>query len=171
MNQTAADRTIEELYAPGRDIGQSSWIQISQNMISNFGETTLDPDPMHVDPEWSSEHSPYSGTIAFGFLTSSLLTHMLHSAMGSSNGWDSSTDGYLLNYGMDYLRFLNPVTVNSQIRGRFKSLGYRLDKKGRYVVKIACEVEIEGEERPALVAEWLTIYMPYDADQQGVYHH
>ena len=162
MNQSTAVNSIEKFYATDRHIGTSSWIRITQNMISNFGETTLDPDPMHVDPEWSKENSPYPGTIAFGFLTSSLLTHLLHDAMGSSNSWDMSAHGYILNYGMDYLRFLNPVTVNSRVRGRFKSLGFRLDKKERYVIKLGCEIEIEGEEQLAMVAEWLTIYMPHD---------
>lgn len=164
MSPTVVDNTIKELFAPGTDIGKSSWITVDQNMISNFGEITLDPDPMHVDPGWAKENSPYSGTIAFGFLTSSLLTHMLHSAMGTSTSWDTSTHGYFLNYGMDYLRFISPVPVNSRVRGKFKSLDYRLDKKGRHVVKFACEVDIEGEERPALVAEWLTIFMPHDTD-------
>lgn len=154
---------IDRLFAAGTDMGKSCWITISQEMISNFGEATLDPDPMHVDPEWAMKNSPYSGTIAFGFLTSSLLTHMLHSAMGTSTSWDTSKHGYFMNYGMDYLRFISPVTVNSRIRGRFKTKDYRLDQNGRHVVKFACEVEIEGEERPAMVAEWLTIFMPHEA--------
>lgn len=165
MNQEGADNTLDKLFAPGTDIGKSSWIAVDQNMISTFGETTLDRDPMHIDPEWAKENSPYSGTIAFGFLTSSLLTHMLHSAMGTSNSWDASSHGYFMNYGMDYLRYINPVPVDSRIRGRFKTLDYRMDKKGRRVVIFACEVEIEGEERPALAAEWLTIFMPHDTDQ------
>ncbi len=164
MNQAAVNNAISELFTPDTDIGKSSWITIDQSMISRFGETTLDPDPMHIDPEWAKENSPYSGTIAFGFLTSSLLTHMLHGAMGTSTSWDTSSHGYFMNYGMDYLRFISPVTVNSRIRGQFKTLDYRLDKKGRHVVIFACEVEIEGEERPALVAEWLTIFMPHNTD-------
>ena len=164
MKQTDADNTLDELFAPGTEIGKSSWIAVDQNMITNFGETTLDPDPMHIDPEWAKDNSPYSRTIAFGFLTSSLLTNMLHSAMGTSTSWDTSSHGYFMNYGMDYLRYISPVPVDSRVRGSFKTLDYRLDKKGRRVVKFACEVEIEGEERPALAAEWLTIFMPHNTD-------
>lgn len=148
--------------SPGQAIGCSPWIVVDQSMISDFGRVTRDPDPMHVDPEWAAENGPYGGTIAFGFLTVSLLTHMLHGAMGTDPARDTGEHGHFLNYGMDYLRLISPIRVGSRIRGRFEVLGKRTDSKGRNIVKYGCQVEIEGSERPALVAEWLAIWMPPD---------
>ena len=65
-------------FEPGDVVGVSSWVHIDQAMISGFGKVTLDPDPMHIDPDWATKNAPYGGTIAFGFLTMSLLTHMMH---------------------------------------------------------------------------------------------
>jgi acyl dehydratase len=131
-------------------------------MITKFGEATLDPDPMHIDPAWSRENSPYGGTIAFGFLTSSLLTHLLYGALNRNLVQDASKQGHVMNYGLDYLRFISPVPVNSKIRGHFKVLENSVDKKGRNIVKFGCEIKIEGLEKPALIAEWLGILIPHN---------
>ena len=144
----------------GQDLGHSPWIVADQAMISDFAAATRDPDPMHIDPAFAAEKGPYGGTIAFGFLTVSLLTHMLHGVFGSDPQRDASADGHFLNYGMDYLRLLVPVKVDSRIRGHFAVKEKRTDDKGRNLVKFACFVEIDGEERPALVAEWLAMWMP-----------
>jgi acyl dehydratase len=144
----------------GQEIGCSPWIEIDQTMISEFGRVTRDPDPMHVDPEWAARNGPYGGTIAFGFLTVSLLTHMLHGAIGTDPARDTGKNGHFLNYGMDYLRLISPVRVGSRIRTRFEVAEKRSDDKGRDIVKFGCRVEIEGAERPALVAQWLAIWMP-----------
>ncbi len=164
MEQISTETAISGSLAPGNIVGSSPWLTVDQDMISRFGDATLDPDPMHIDPEWSKQHSPYGGTIAFGFLTSSLLTHMLHGTLGTSTSWDSDEDGYFMNYGMDYLRYISPVLVNSRVRGHFKIQENRVDRKGRNIVKFACEVEIEAEERPALVAEWLAILIPHEKE-------
>lgn len=144
----------------GQKLGCSPWIKVDQAMISDFAAATRDPDPMHIDPEFAVTNGPYGGTIAFGFLTISLLTHMMHGAFGSDPARDGGTEGHFLNYGMDYLRLLNPVKVDSRIRGHFAVKEKRADDKGRNIVKFGCEVEIMGEERPAMVAEWLAIWMP-----------
>lgn len=144
----------------GDEIGVSPWLVVDQEMISAFGAVTRDPDPMHVDPEWARRHSRYGDTIAFGFLTVSLLTHLLHGAMGTDPARDTGENGEYLNYGMDYLRLISPVPVGSRIRGRFNILETRIDDKDRKIVKFGCEVEIEGGERPALVAHWLSIWIP-----------
>ncbi|MFO0511638.1 MAG: MaoC/PaaZ C-terminal domain-containing protein, partial [Gammaproteobacteria bacterium] len=68
---------IFQRFQPGVDLGTSDWIQITQEMVDKFGEATLDDDPMHVDPDWARRHSPFGKTVAFGFLTISLLTHVL----------------------------------------------------------------------------------------------
>lgn len=157
-----------KMFKPGEEVGVSPWVQVNQEMISGFGEVTLDPDPMHVDPEWAAENTPFGGTIAFGFLTVSLLTHLLHAAMGHAMNREHDTDlGYFMNYGFDRMRLVSPVHVNKRVRGRFKTLDNYRDEKGRQMVKFACEIEIEDEDRPALVAEWLAIWIsnPSEAAQ------
>lgn len=162
MSQAAHEISKLSHFVAGEDVGISSWIPVDQTMISDFGRVTLDPDPMHIDPDWARANGPYGGTIAFGFLTLSLLTHMLHDTMGTDPQRADGKNGHFLNYGMDYLRLLSPVKVGSRVRGRFKVAETRTDTKGRDIVKFGCEVEIEGSDRPALVAEWLSIWMPND---------
>jgi acyl dehydratase len=158
MNQTPREVSRLASFTEGEEIGTSPWVVVDQDMISSFGAVTRDPDPMHVDPDWAREHSPYGQTIAFGFLTVSLLTHMLHGAMGTSPAEDA--EGAYLNYGIDYLRLISPVPVGSRIRGKFDVLETRTDERNRRIFKFGCEVEIEGGERPALVAHWLSIWVP-----------
>ena len=143
----------------GEEVGASSWIVVDQTMITGFGMVTLDPEPLHVDPEWAAKYSPYGGTIAFGFLTMSLLTAMIRDAMGIREYTTGPPEGHYLNYGIDKLRLLQPIPVDSRVRGRFRVIGNRVDEKGRNIVTFNCEVEVEGSDRPALVAEWLSIYV------------
>lgn len=144
----------------GAEVGVSDWILVDQAMIDGFGSVTLDPDPMHVDPQWATQNGPFGGTIAFGFLTVSLLTHMLHSAMGTHPGKEAAGEGYYLNYGFDRLRLVSPVPAGARVRGRFVKLRQDKDEKGRYRTTFDCLVEIEGAERPALIAQWLSIWVP-----------
>lgn len=136
----------------------SEWVSLSQDMIDGFAEATLDDDPMHVDPEWART-GPFGTTIAFGFLTMSLLTHLLHSALSSSPVRDLS-DGYYLNYGFDRMRLVSPVPVDSRVRGVFRMTGQTPDEKGRQMAVWDSRVEVEGAERPALVGRWLTVWVP-----------
>lgn len=138
----------------------SDWFTISQTMISDFGAVSLDPDPMHIDPEWAAIQSPFGKTIAFGFLTVSLLTALLHSALKTGVHTDPSTMGVYLNYGFERLRLVEPVPVDARIRGRFALNGVESDAKGRCRVTFGCKIEIEGVERPALIANWLTVWVP-----------
>lgn len=178
METPVPNLNLSEIFAEGSDLGKSPWVTVDQQMITNFGETTLDPDPMHINPAWSKENSPYGETIAFGFLTSSLLTHLLYGALSMNLVEDVSKQGYVMNYGMDYLRFISPVPVNSRIRGHFKVLHNGVDKKGRNIVKFGCEINIEGVEKPALIAEWLGILIPrksfyqsgFLTDKPEIYH-
>ncbi|PCI54276.1 MAG: Nodulation protein N [Alphaproteobacteria bacterium] len=165
--ETPTSKPIKsEFFTVGRNLGNSPWVTVDQEMISKFGEATLDLDPMHVDPSWSKENSPYGETIAFGFLTSSLLTHMLHGVLGTSTAGDATDEGYFMNYGMDYLRFISPVPVNCRIRGYFKILDNRIDDRGRNIIKYDCEIKIEGVDKPALVAQWLAILIPHEKSSQ-----
>lgn len=144
----------------GELVGTSRWITVDQSMIDAFGRATLDPDPMHVDPEWAAAHGPFGGTITFGFLTISLLTHMLHDALGATPNRDAYDSGYYLNYGFDRLRLVSPVHSGRRVRGVFRLAGREIDERQRYVSRFDCTIEIEGGKRPALVATWLTVWVP-----------
>jgi acyl dehydratase len=144
----------------GQNFGPSEWILVDQKMITTFGMTSLDPDPLHIDPDWAAAHSPYGGTIAFGFLTVALLTKLLHSASSTSVHNDPSANGVFLNYGFDRMRLITPVPVNAHIRGHFVLKSIEPDAKGRTIACFDCKIEIKGHERPALVADWLTIWLP-----------
>lgn len=143
----------------GAELGVSDWILVDQRMIDDFGVVTRDPDPMHIDPDWAKENGPFGGTIAFGFLTISLLTHLIHGAMGTAPGRDQAGHGHYLNYGFDRLRLVAPVKVGARVRGRFTLLRRQQDDKGRWLTTFGCVVEIEGSDRPALVADWLSIWI------------
>lgn len=146
-------------FTPGDTLGVSAWITISQEMINAFGLLTQDPDPIHMD-EAVAAAGPFGRTTAFGFLTLSMLTALLRSAQGEAPGRADVAGGHGLNYGFDRVRLVSPVPAGARIRGRFKALRRREDEKGRLVATYECVVEIEGQDRPAMVAEWVTIWVP-----------
>jgi acyl dehydratase len=151
--------SLESLQAGGI-VGTSHWVTVDQKMIDGFGAVTLDPDPMHIDPEWAKQNGPFGSSIAFGFLTISLLTHLLHNALGSSHDRDPEKNGYYLNYGFDRLRLVSPVRAGTRIRGVFRLASRVRDERQRLVTAFDSTIEIEGEERPALIATWLTVWVP-----------
>jgi acyl dehydratase len=159
MLEAQVEDTLSNL-TPGEEVGVSPWLTVSQAMIDAFGLATLDHDPMHVDPAWAAANSPYNGTISFGFLTISLLTHMMHGSMGVQGALDPRRTGYYLNYGFDRIRLVAPVRTGRRVRGCFKLLERKTDEQGRLITTFDCRVEIEGEPRPALVAQWLTVWVP-----------
>jgi len=159
MLNSKVEQTLVHLQ-PGTEIGVSPWVTVSQAMIDGFGAVTLDPDPMHIDPQWAKENGLFGGTIAFGFLTISLLTHLLHGALGTDPNRDPKEAGYYLNYGFDRLRLVSPVRAGRRIRGRFGLLDRKRDERQRLVSTFECTIEIEGEDRPALFAHWLTVWVP-----------
>ena len=159
MEVRTRDEQVFQRMQPGSELGASPWVTVTQGMIDGFGDATLDQDPMHVDPQWAA-HGPFGHTISFGFLTMSLLTHLLHRAIGTESSSYDASDGYYLNYGFDRLRLITPVPVGSRIRGKFAVKDVRPDAAGRSVVCFDVEVEIEGKQRPALVAQWLTVWVP-----------
>ncbi len=160
MNPLPLDDTLSS----GQCVGPSRWVRVEQTMIDQFGALTFDPDPMHIDQEWAREHGPYGGTIAFGFLTLSFLTHFLHDAMNSSPEAGQRQSGHFLNYGFNRIRFINPVRSGARVRGHFRIEERTKDEQGRWMTRVHCTVEIEGEERPALVAEWLSLQVPPEAN-------
>jgi len=140
----------------GEKLGTSSWATITQDMITQFGLLTNDPDPMHMDPAWCKVNSPFGKPIAFGFLTISLLTSMYHQVQGYARE-DRTTESFGLNYGFDRLRLIEPVPVDSRVRGHFWVEKVARKREGEYLMTVRAEIEIDGIERPALAAEWLAM--------------
>ena len=143
----------------GNDEGTGEWFQVTQEQVDRFADVTHDHQFIHVDPERAKE-TPFGTTIAHGFLTLSLLTHLSGSA-GSGPPDPGKYAGMLtgINYGFNRVRFVSPVKVGSRIRARAVTANAEL--KGSAVeLTRKITVEIEGEERPALVAEWVvrTVY-------------
>lgn len=127
----------------------SKWIEISQKRIDAFADATEDWQFIHVDPE-AAKQTPFGGTIAHGFLTLSLMSAMTYDANPMLEGVAMG-----VNYGFDKLRFLAPVPAGSKVRGRFKLMSAEDKGGGRWLVKHEVTVEIEGADKPALIAEWL----------------
>jgi acyl dehydratase len=134
----------------GREIGVSDWLEVSQTMIDAFADITMDWQYIHVDPEKAAQ-TPFGGTIAHGFLTLSLLSAM---AMNAVPRLEGTTMG--VNYGFDKIRFRSPVPTGSRIRGRFAVMSADELKPGEITMKYKVDVEIEGRDRPALTAEWIS---------------
>ncbi len=137
----------------GQEIGVSRWIEIDQARIDAFAKITEDEQFIHVDPE-AAKATPFGGTIAHGFLTLSLASAMSYDAVKPLEGVVMG-----VNYGFDKLRFLAPVPAGSKVRGRFKLLSADDKGGGRWLLKHELTVEIEGSEKPALIAEWLGMQM------------
>ena len=133
----------------GTEVGVSRWIEVDQARIDAFAKITEDEQFIHVDPE-AARATPFGGTIAHGFLTLSLASAMSYDAVAPLEGVVMG-----VNYGFDKLRFLAPVPAGSRIRGRFKLLSAEDKGGGRWLLKHELTVEIEGGDKPALIAEWL----------------
>ena len=142
--------TIESLMAmTGQEIGVSSWYLIDQPQIDAFAKVTHDHQFIHVDPERASA-TPFGGTIAHGFLTLSFLSAMGQEAQPQIEGVVMG-----INYGFDKVRFLSPVRSGARLRGRFVLGDVKQNKPGEVDVLWQATVEIEGERRPAVKADWL----------------
>ena len=133
----------------GQEIGVSDWIDITQQRIDQFAGATGDQQWIHTDPVRAREKSPFGATIAHGFLTLSLLSTMAQQAIDLRGEFK-----HRLNYGLNRVRFPGPVKCGARIRGRF-SLQSVTDVAGGFQITYAATVEIDGAEKPALVAEWL----------------
>lgn len=133
----------------GQEVGVSRWIEIDQARIDAFAKITEDEQFIHVDPE-AAKATPFGGTIAHGFLTLSLASAMSYDAVKPLEGVVMG-----VNYGFDKLRFLAPVPAGSKVRGRFRLLSAEDKGGGRWLLKHELTVEIDGADKPALIAEWL----------------
>jgi acyl dehydratase len=133
----------------GTEVAVSDWIAVSQERIDGFADATEDHQWIHIDRERAARESPYRRTVAHGFLTLSLLPHLLGQAIdieGSRLG---------INYGLNRLRFTGPVPAGSRVRARFRLAAVE-DIPGGVQTTWNVAVEREGEAKPVLVAEWIT---------------
>lgn len=138
----------------GRELGVTDWLEVRQDLVNGFGVSTLDLDWMHIDPERAARESPFSGPIAFGFWTLSMLTYFSHN-LGMWPG-DAAIG---LNYGLDRVRWINPVKIGARIRMRCTLRAFELREDGGYLIRTSNIVELE-DGRPALAAEWLGVFYP-----------
>ncbi len=136
----------------GQELGISDWITVDQTMINQFADATLDHQFIHVDPARAAAKSPFGGTIAHGFLTLSLLSAM---NFGTVPKIREQTMG--INYGFDRVRFMSPVKSGARVRGHFTLSECRFRGAGMLMTSYDVSVEVEGEKKPALTANWITI--------------
>jgi acyl dehydratase len=142
--------SLEEIRAKaGHPIGVSDWIQVGQDRISAFADATEDHQFIHVDPA-AATAAGFGGTIAHGFLSLSLLSRMAADVMLIPD-----TTRMAVNYGLDRVRFLAPVSAGKRVRGHFTLDGIEEKARGQLLIRQTVSVEIEGEDKPALTAQWL----------------
>ncbi len=134
----------------GEEISISDWLTVDQARIDLFAKAIDDYQWIHVEVERAKRELPYQNTIAHGFLTLSLLSRFLYEAM------EFGPARMGLNYGMNRVRFVSPVPSGSRLRGRFKLKDFEDVDNGGVQLTWEVTVELEGQAKPALVAEWLT---------------
>ena len=141
--------TIGELQARvGQEVGVSPWVEITQERIDNFAKAIDDFQWIHVDPA-RAKSSAFGGTIAHGFLTLSLLSHLAEATFSFSDRKMG------INYGLNRVRFTSPVPVGSRVRARFTLLKFEKIENNGVQVTWTATMEIDGAAKPALVAEWI----------------
>jgi acyl dehydratase len=147
-----ATTTISEFV--GRELGVSDWVVVDQARIDAFAECTGDTQWIHVNVERARRESPYGGTIAHGYLTLSLLA-----SLSIEIGLIPADAKAGLNYGLDKVRFITPVKAGSRVRCRVVLASVARKGNDRILVKTENELQIEGEEKPALIAQTLVMLM------------
>jgi acyl dehydratase len=146
--------TPQELAAKtGEVISVSDWFEVSQERINMFADATGDHQFIHIDEE-KAKHTPFGGTIAHGFLTLSLLPVL--GAMTSGARVDGIKMG--VNYGGNKTRFLSPVRAGKRVRAHTKLLELVEKRPGQWQQTNEITIEIEGEDKPALICEWITLF-------------
>ena len=148
----AKEVSVDELRErTGEEVGVSDWFEIDQKRVNAFADVTEDHQFIHVN-RLKAKLTPFGGTIAHGFLTLSLLTHLTADTALVPTGTKMG-----VNYGFDKVRFLQPVRVGRRVRARVRLLSVIERNPGQYLTKSEITVEIDGEDKPALVAEWLAL--------------
>ncbi len=133
----------------GQEVGVSDWLTVDQARIDAFADATEDRQFIHVDPAAAAQ-TPFGGTIAHGFLTLSLLSRMAAESMVLPDSLRMA-----VNYGFERVRFIAPVRSGKRVRGRFRLDSVEEKVPGQVLMRHTVTVEIEGEDKPALIAEWL----------------
>jgi acyl dehydratase len=136
----------------GEEIGVSSWHEIGQAMIDRFADLTGDRQFIHVDPARAAADAPFGSTVAHGFLTLSLLSLMAKEALPPVAGQVMG-----VNYGFDRVRFVSPVRSGARVRGRFRLTDVKARASREIALHHHVTVEIEGNDKPALAADWITL--------------
>jgi acyl dehydratase len=156
MNDKLSPNDVERLL--GKELGTSAWFTIDQALIDEFADATHDHQFIHVDVE-RARRTPFGGTIAHGLLTLSLIVHLCNDLVPKFRDTQM-----LLNYGFDRVRFPYPVKSGQRVRARcgLKKLDAR--GEGQYVLTLDVTIEIEGEPKPAVVAEWLSFHVIGSSD-------
>lgn len=137
----------------GTETGISQWHTISQQQVDQFAETTGDFQFIHLDAERAKNETPFGGTIAHGYLTLSMLSML----GGEAGGVRLENTRITINYGLDKVRFLNPVRIGARIRAKFVLLSIDEKNPGQFLMKNQATVEIEGLDKPAMIAESLSL--------------
>ena len=137
----------------GQESGPGSWFTIDQERINRFADATEDHQFIHIDADAAAK-TPFGSTIAHGFLTLSMISHLTPEISVAPEG-----TVMVINYGSDKVRFLQPVKVDQRIRLRGTVLEVMEKRPGQWLTKTAMTIEIEGEETPALVAEILSLFV------------
>lgn len=138
--------------ALGTEIGLSSWITLDQATINTFADITRDRQFIHIDPARAKAETPFGGSIAHGFLTLSQVSSFLEECITPHYG-----TGMSINYGFDKVRFLSPVPSGARLRGRFVLQEVTLKSDDSLLEKFGVTIEIEDHDKPALIAQWLTL--------------
>lgn len=149
MSKTMSPQDMKALI--GTQVGTSEWVEVSQERINKFAEATGDFQFIHVDVE-KAKLTPFGGTIAHGFLTLSLIPVL------TAESDCPRPDGIKMavNYGGNKTRFIAPVRSGKRVRGHFKMLELEEKRPGQWQQTMEITIEIEGEDKPALIAEWMT---------------
>jgi acyl dehydratase len=163
MSAIATAKAALELQI-GQEVGVSNWITVDQAMIDQFAKTTHDDQWIHIDPDRAARDTPFGGTIAHGFLTLSLASRFSYDCFDFAPGQVMG-----INYGFNRLRFLSPVRAGSRLRGRFTLSGVIQRNATDLLRDTVLTIEIEGQDTPALVADWLglAVFGPPDQSDTG----
>ncbi|MGW7771773.1 MaoC family dehydratase [Pseudomonas machongensis] len=135
----------------GKELGRSEWLKIDQQRINLFAEATGDFQFIHVDPEKAAK-TPFGSTIAHGFLSLSLIPKLMEDILVLPEGLKM-----VVNYGLDSVRFIQPVKVDSRVRLKVDLTDATEKKPGQWLLKATATLEIEGQEKPAYIAEPLSL--------------
>jgi len=156
MSETSFKTIVEsivdlEQYV-GKEVGLTDWMTIDQSSIDTFGALTKDNQWIHTDPKRCAEESPFKRPIAHGFLVLSFASYFAESCFEVQNAKMG------MNYGFDRIRFTNVVPVDGKLRGRLRIIDLQRNPENNSAkVKIAITFEIQGQEKPAIVAEWIAM--------------